>query len=197
MPGGGPLNGGPPGIPGGGLNPGGGGPRKPGGGIPGGGGPPGIGGPLKPGGGMPGPRPIGGGPPGPRAPGNPGGGGPPGNPAGGGPRGIMAAGDGPPSPLGGATPRATAGFRTGATANPLPAARPIPGPAVPTAVRERASSGGGGASTDIDTMISPRKMINPSDLLITFSSLLPFPPTLRNSSVSANTRFMCLSKAKN
>jgi len=49
----------------------------------------------------------------------------------------------------------------------------------------------------METMISPRKITNPSDRFMTFSSLLPLPPTLLNSSVSAKTMFMCLSKAKN
>jgi len=48
----------------------------------------------------------------------------------------------------------------------------------------------------METMISPRRMTSPRERCRIFSSFV-FPPTRLNSSVSAKTMFMCLSKARN
>jgi hypothetical protein len=133
-------------------------------------------------------------PGGPPRPPNPGGakpGGKPGGPA-------------PPTP--GAGPVKPVG-------SPLPAGLAMPGPEDIVAVGAPCApdpnladgSAGGGPSTVSDTTCVPRMMVNPS---VRFSSnsvsatdvpgaadLLFFDLTRRNSSVSARTRFMCLSKA--
>lgn len=64
------------------------------------------------------------------------------------------------------------------------------------------SSGtGGGPSTERDTTVSPRRITSPKDLFISCSGPASVSPcfffglTRRNSSQSARTRFMCLSKA--
>lgn len=175
---------------------------------PGGGAPPGG----KPAGGKPG-----GAPPGKPAggkPGNPGGGAPlPGKP-GGPPPGAPG---NPPKDGGGAAPPPTPAAgpaREIAGAAPRPAARATPGPAVrvdmpppPVLPRRALGSAGGGDSTDKDTIWAPRTMVRPSVLFSSCSTVWladePAPGAdfawrrlmRRNSSVSARTRFMCLSKA--
>jgi len=113
------------------------------------------------------------------------------------------------------TPAAGPAREIGAAA-PRPAGRATPGPAVSPAARpapvvlpRRAlGSAGGGDSTDSETMWAPRTIVNPS---VRFSScsttwaaaddapgadgLFCLRLVRRNSSVSARTRFMCLSNA--
>jgi hypothetical protein len=58
----------------------------------------------------------------------------------------------------------------GATGNPLPAARPTPGP---PGANLSPSSGGGGPSMVILTTESPLKTINPKVRFSSFSSVIP------------------------
>jgi hypothetical protein len=95
---------------------------------------------------------------------------------------------GPPSPTGAAEILEGGGIEI-----PLPAALAEPG-VVPEAPLVLPSSGGGGPSIDIETIISPLKTMRPNVRFNTFSSFFPF-PILLNSSQSARTRFICLSKA--
>lgn len=123
----------------------------------------------------------------PPAGGNPGGipaGIPGGNPAGGRAYGIgrAAMAGGAPAPRG--SPR------------PAPAARPGPG-----AIPGPSAAAGGGPSTETETIVSPRKITRPSvRFCCTVGAGSPagvvlvfFPFTVRNSSHSASTKFMCLS----
>lgn len=112
------------------------------------------------------------------------------------------------------TPAAGPAREIGAAA-PRPAGRATPGPAVsvdpmpPPAVlpRRALGSAGGGDSTDREIMCAPRTIVKPN---VRFSSdsttwaddaapgadgLFCLRLVRRNSSVSARTRFMCLSKA--
>jgi hypothetical protein len=193
--------------------------RIPGGGMPGRGGPPG----KPPGGGMPGLKGGGGPDMGGLTPGcancgggMPGRGGPPAagagpgpGPAAGGGRMMGAActcglgsiipGAGPPTPLAG--PASPAGACPGTAAGmPLPAARPMPGPPGATcALDALESSAGGGPSIVRATTSSPRSKTSPNTLRSSLSSSdFPFlGGSLRNSSESPRTRFICLSNAMN
>lgn len=82
---------------------------------------------------------------------------------------------------------------------PLPAALPTPGPPAPgTGTLGMPSSAGGGPSTVSETTCSPRRRTRPRLRLSSRSG--PFTDlalSLRNSSQSARTRFMCLSNALN
>jgi hypothetical protein len=118
-------------------------------------------------------------------------------------------------PGGGAPPTPAAGpAREIGGAAPRPAGRATPGPAVSPAVRpapvdlpRRAlGSAGGGDSTESETMWAPRTIVRPrvrfSSCSTTAADDAPGAAGLfclrllrRNSSVSARTRFMCLSKA--
>lgn len=81
---------------------------------------------------------------------------------------------------------------------PLPAGTPTPGPGMMPGPLDVT---GGGPSTDTETMVSPRKITSPSVRFCCtvgagseaeeVESFLPF--TVRNSSHSARTKFMCLS----
>ncbi len=79
---------------------------------------------------------------------------------------------------------------------PRPAALPTPGPPFSAACSER-GFGGGGASADMETTLSPRSRTNPSMRFSSRSSDAFFPRTFRCSSQSPSTRFMCLSNAMN
>lgn len=162
--------------------------------------------PPKPGGGAPNPLPPGGGwkpgggPPkpagGPPLPPNGGGGAPPGNPK-------PPGGAGPPIPIAG-PPRPTGRPLPAGLLMPAPAcnvATPAPGTLVPNLAD---GSDGGGPSTDADTILVPRKMMRPSVRFSSTSVAAAAEPgaagavdfacrllTLRNSSVSVRTRFMC------
>ncbi|TRY63885.1 hypothetical protein TCAL_15241 [Tigriopus californicus] len=104
-------------------------------------------------------------------------------------------GAGPPTPRTGpdkpgAAPPAPMG-------TPRPAARPMPGPPAPgMGTRGIPSSAGGGPSTVMDTMFSPRRRTNPRTRFSSRSAdLADLDLSLRNSSQSPKMRFMCLSKA--
>ena len=160
--------------------------------------------PPKPGGGWkPGGGPPTGGPPRP-----PNGGGCPGIPPGGGNPKPPPGGGGPPTPLTG-PPKPTG--------KPLPAGREMPPPdcravAAPPGAdvpRRALGSEGGGPSTEQETILVPRRITRPS---VRFSSVTVAAAEsgapgavalgaflrrdLRNSSVSARTRFMCWKSRK-
>eukprot|EP00442_Polarella_glacialis_P050356 CAMPEP_0115118658 /NCGR_PEP_ID=MMETSP0227-20121206/44628_1 /TAXON_ID=89957 /ORGANISM="Polarella glacialis, Strain CCMP 1383" /LENGTH=160 /DNA_ID=CAMNT_0002519981 /DNA_START=81 /DNA_END=563 /DNA_ORIENTATION=- len=102
----------------------------------------------------------------------------------------MAAG--PPTPRTG--PASPAGAElSGAAGMPRPATCPRPGPGWMSAFF---GPEGGGASAMSDTMVSPRSTTKPRVLFTSFSSSLrPLDLIFRNSSQSASTTFMYLSKA--
>ena len=83
---------------------------------------------------------------------------------------------------------------------PLPAARPMPGPAIAAALAAlaRDSSGGGGPSTVMEMTSSPRRRTRPRVRRSSVGAVLPLEEgRLRNSSQSPKTRFMWRSKAMN
>lgn len=142
-------------------------------------------------------------------PGGPGGTPLPGNPGGGAPG--KPPGGKPPKPAGGGGPPTPAAGPPSPIGNPRPAGLLIPGPAAsvggtppgtPLAVVPNRADGsaGGGPSTEHDTTCVPRRIVRPNVLFSSVSTNGPFPPcgpfaclrlTLRNSSVSARTRFIC------
>ena len=149
----------------GGIPIGGGGILMPGGIIPGGGGPL-IGGPCIPGGAMPG---MG---------------------------GLIIPIPGAPTPLPGPASPAGAYYPIGASCTALPIGCAFPGPAVVAPSATRLDGYVGGASALMVTMFSPRRSTNPSALFYSRSlSSGRFGFIFLYSSVSASTRFMCLSKA--
>ena len=159
------------------------------GGMPGGM-PGGMGGGM-PGGGMPGGGIIGGMPGG--LAGKPGGM-PGGSPRAGSPAalGCIWIAAGPPTPLTGPAKPAGAEL-SGAAGMPRPATCPRPGPAW---ISVFFGPEGGGASAISVTIVSPRSTTKPSTLFTSFSSsLLPLDLIFLNSSQSASTTFMNLSKA--
>jgi len=110
---------------------------------------------------------------------------------------IICPGPAPPTPATGpAKPGAAAPIEAAGTPRPAGAPRPTP----PAAAAETVllSANGGGPSTDSDTTFSPRISTRSSARFSSLSSEpLPLPEMRRNSSVSASTRFMCLSNARN
>ena len=118
-----------------------------------------------------------------------------------GPCGVMIWADGPPTPRTGPVNPGGAATCVGGIGTPLPAARPIPGPAwgPPKAFAARALSlDGGGPSIVSDTRFIPLSSTRPSARFSSLSGCLVFFGFIfLNSSQSANTRFMCWSKARN
>eukprot|EP00811_Abedinium_folium_P004408 NODE_14059_length_1131_cov_3.285857.p2 GENE.NODE_14059_length_1131_cov_3.285857~~NODE_14059_length_1131_cov_3.285857.p2 ORF type:complete len:189 (+),score=43.39 NODE_14059_length_1131_cov_3.285857:400-966(+) len=103
--------------------------------------------------------------------------------------GIICAGAGPPTPRVGPLSPADAG----ASGTPRPATCPRPMPGV---FWSFFGADGGGASGMIAMTDSPRSTTKPSVRFVSFSSSpLPYVLIFRNSSQSAITRFMNLSKA--
>ena len=118
--------------------------------------------------------------------------------AGGGPYGRGGIGiPGKPTPLPGpASPAGAAPNGVTYMALPIGLARPGPVPLTPSPTRLAGYAGG--ASALIVTILSPRSSTNPSALFYSRSfSVGRFGLILRNSSVSASTKFICLSKAMN
>lgn len=153
-------------------------PRPPGGGAKPGGPP---GGPPKPGGANPGGAKPGGNPGGPPRPANP----------------------GPPTPAAGPCNPIPAPLPAGLLM-PVPAAMAAGTPVAPGALFPSLALGsaGGGPSREQDTTLDPRTIANPRARFSSVSTVCWAPPpgapealvlrlTLRNSSVSASTRFMC------
>jgi len=97
--------------------------------------------------------------------------------------------------------------RPAGRATPEPAASVVPMPPVAGFPSRAVASAGGGDSTERDTIWEPRRIVKPrvrfaSCSTVWLEPLAPSAPDFccfdrirRNSSVSASTRFMCLSKA--
>jgi hypothetical protein len=124
-------------------------------------------------------------------------------------------GGSPPNPPGGGGPPIPIAGPPSPTGKPLPAGLLMPVPACmaagapPGALWPNLADGsdGGGPSTEHETMWVPRRIVRPSVRFSSDSTAAPADPgaggavfvfflfTLRNSSVSARTRFICLSNA--
>ena len=93
--------------------------------------------------------------------------------------------------------RPAGAYPMGVTCIALPIGLALPGPPAAGAPSPTLLEGyAGGASADMVTMLSPLSRTKPSALFCSRSlSVVFFGLIFLNSSVSANTKFMCLSKA--